>query len=104
MVRGTTPTLTFTLPFPVSTLSSLFINISQHFENIQIEKALADCSISGNDISVVLTQEDTLKLMPDKPAYIQIRALTAEDDYAIASTIVRCSVSDILKEGVIGDE
>ena len=100
MVRGTTPTLTFTLPFPVSTLSSLFINISQHFENIQIEKALADCSISGNDISVVLTQEDTLKLAADRQAFIQVRVRT-RDGTALASEMIPCSVEDVLKDGVI---
>ena len=104
MIRGTTPILHFTLPFEVSELSEYWITISQRYENIKIVKTSTDCTASGSEITLMLTQEDTLKLMPDKPAYIQIRALTAEDDYAIASTIVRCSVSDILKEGVIGDE
>jgi len=103
MIRGTTPILHFTLPFEVSELSEYWITISQRYENIKIDKTNADCTASGYEITLILTQEDTLKLMPDKPAYIQIRALTAEDDYAIASTIVRCSVDDILKEGVIGE-
>ena len=104
MIRGTTPILNFTLPFEVSELSEYWITISQRYENIKIDKTSEDCTASGSEITLTLTQEDTLKLMPDKPAYIQIRALTADDDYAIASTIVRCSVSDILKEGVSGDE
>lgn len=103
MIRGTTPILHFTLPFEVSELSEYWITISQRYENIKIDKTNADCTASGTEITLILTQEDTLKLMPDKPAYIQIRALTAEDNYAIASTIVRCSVDDILKEGVIGE-
>ena len=103
MIRGTTPILHFTLPFEVSELSEYWITISQRYENIKIDKTSADCTASGSEITLMLTQEDTLKLMPDKPAYIQIRALTADDDYAIASTIVRCNVSDILKEGVIGE-
>ena len=102
MIRGTTPILHFTLPFEVSELSEYWITISQRYENIKIDKTSADCTASGSEIVLTLTQEDTLKLMPDKPAYIQIRAL--KGDYAIASTIVRCSVGDILKEGVIGDE
>lgn len=104
MIRGTTPILHFMLPFEVGELTEYWITISQRYENIKIDKTSADCTASGSEITLTLTQEDTLKLMPDKPAYIQIRALTAEDDYAIASTIVRCSVGDILKEGVIGDE
>ncbi len=102
MIRGTTPILHFTLPFEVSELSEYWITISQRYENIKIDKTSADCTASGSEITLTLTQEDTLKLMPDKPAYIQIRAL--KDDYAIASSIIRCAVGDILKEGVIGNE
>ena len=101
MIRGTTPILHFTLPFEVSELDEYWITISQRYENIKIDKTSTDCTASGSEITLTLTQEDTLKLMPDKPAYIQIRAL--KDDYAIASTIIRCSVGDILKEGVIGE-
>ena len=100
MIRGTTPILNFTLPLEVSELSEYWITISQRYENIKIDKTSADCTASGSVISLELSQEDTLKLMADKPAYIQIRALTT-DDIAIASTIIRTSVGDILKEGVI---
>ena len=100
MVRGTTPTLTFTLPFPVSTLSAMYINISQHFEAIQIEKALTDCTVSGNDVSVVLSQDDTLKLVAGRQAFIQIRARTT-DGTALASEMIPCMVEDVLKDGVI---
>ena len=104
MIRGTTPILHFTLPFNVSELSEYWITISQRYENIKIDKTSEDCTASGKEITLMLSQEDTLKLIPNKPAYIQIRALTDDDDYAIASNIIKCSVDDILKEGVIGDE
>lgn len=100
MVRGTTPTLIFTLPFPVSTLSALYITISQHFENIRIEKSLEDCTVSGNDVSVVLSQEDTLKLVDDRQAFIQVRVRT-RDGTALASEMIPCAVEDVLKDGVI---
>ncbi len=100
MVRGTTPTLTFTLPFPVSTLSALYINISQHYESIQIEKSLSDCTISGNDVSVILTQDDTLKLVAGRQAFIQVRVRTS-DGTALASEMIPCMVEDVLKDGVI---
>ncbi len=104
MIRGTTPILHFTLPFNVSELSEYWITISQRYENIKIDKTSDDCTASGKEITLELTQADTLQLMPDKPAYIQIRALTATDGYAIASNMIRCSVDDILKEGVITSE
>ena len=103
MIRGTTPILHFTLPFAVSELSEYWITLSQRYENIKIDKDSTDCTVSGRQITLILSQEDTLKLIPDKPVYIQIRALTTSD-LAIASTQFRCDVDDILREGVIGDE
>ena len=101
---GTTPTHTFTVDADLREAVEIWITYTQSGKVI-LNKTLSDgIEVEEESIAVALTQEDTLKLMPDKPAYIQIRALTADDDYAIASTIVRCSVSNILKEGVIGDE
>lgn len=99
MRRGTTPTLTFELPFEVSALDVYWITISQRYENIKIDKDDSACTSSGSTITLKLTQEDTLKLIADKPVYIQIRALM--DDDAIASETIETTVEDILKEGVI---
>ena len=104
MIRGTTPILHFTLPFNVSELAEYWITISQRYENIKIDKTSEDCTVSGKKITLKLSQEDTLKLIPNKPVYIQIRALTATDSDAIASTQIRCDVDDILREGVITSE
>ena len=103
MIRGTTPILNFTLPFEVSELSEYWITISQRYENIKIDKTSTDCTASGSEITLELTQEDTLMLIAGKPVYIQIRALTTAD-LAIASNMVTCDVGDILKEGVIASE
>lgn len=102
MIRGTTPTLNFKLPFAVSTLSEYWITISQRYENIKIDKTGSDCSSLGSTITLTLSQEDMLKLVADKPVYIQIRALTTGNK-AIASEMIETSVGDILREGVIGD-
>ena len=100
MIRGTTPTLSFKLPFQVSELAEYWITISQRYENLIINKTSADCTASGDTITVTLSQNDTLKLIGDKPVYLQIRALTTDDE-AIASKMWTCPVEDILKEGVI---
>ena len=100
MIRGTTPTLTFKLPFQVSNLAEYWITISQKYENIAINKTSEDCTADDDTITVILSQEDTLKLIGDKPVYIQIRALTTEDE-ALATKMWACAVDDILKEGVI---
>ena len=100
MIRGTTPTLTFELPFDVSTLSEYWITISQRYENIRIDKDSADCTSSGSVITLPLTQEDTLKLIADKPCFIQVRALTS-GGVAMASNMIQVTVDDILREGEI---
>lgn len=100
IIRGTTPTLIFNLPFPASTMAAFYINISQRYENVQIEKAAEDCVVSDSSITLVLTQEDTLKLIPDKQAFIQIRVRT-NDGTALASKVFASAVGDVLKEGVI---
>ena len=100
MIRGTTPTLTFTLPVQVSTLSEYWVTISQKYENLTINKTSSDCSAEDDTITVTLSQEDTLKLIGDKPVYIQIRALTT-GGVALATKMWSCPVDDILKEGVI---
>ena len=56
--------------------------------------------MSGNDVSVVLSQEDTLKLVDDRQAFIQVRVRT-RDGTALASEMIPCAVEDVLKDGVI---
>lgn len=100
MIRGTTPTLTFTLPCQESDLAEYWITISQKYENIKIDKTSADCTAEDNVISVTLTQEEMLRLIGNKPVYVQMRALTTEDK-ALATKMWTCTVDDILREGVI---
>jgi len=100
MYRGTTPTLTFTLPMAVSTLTEYWVTVSQHYDNIRIDKDSSDCTASGSTITVTLTQEETLRLVPDKPVYIQLRVLTSGGD-AMASEAFKATVADVLREEVI---
>ena len=100
MYRGTTPTLTFTLPFEASTLSEYWVTVSQRYDNIRIDKDSSDCTASGSTITVTLTQEETLRLVPDKPAGIQLRVLTSDGD-AMASEVFTTMVREVLREEVI---
>ena len=103
MIRGTTPTLTFILPCQVSDLAEYWITISQKYENIKIDKTSADCTAEDNVISVTLTQEETLRLIGNKPVYVQMRALTT-GEAALATDQWTCTVGEILREGVISSE
>lgn len=99
MIRGTTPTLEFVLPFDTSILVNAYVTFEQNGELV-LEKTLEDCVCQENMISVKLTQEETLKLTSGSITEIQIRAKTADGD-ALASNIIRESTGRILKEGVI---
>ena len=99
MIRGTTPTLEFVLPFDTDQLAEAFVTLSQN-GGVVIDKALTECNCNRNELSVRLTQDETLKLKCDCVTEIQIRAKTLEDD-AIASNIIRVNTGRILKDGVI---
>ena len=99
MIRGTTPTLEFTLPFKVDTLAEVYITLAQNGETV-VEKRMTDCECDGNCLSVKLTQEETLMLECRYSTEIQIRAKTLVGE-ALASNIITCLTDRILKDGVI---
>jgi hypothetical protein len=99
MIRGTTPTLEFTIPFDTSMLAEAWVTLSQS-DKIVIDKALEDCKCDDRKLSVRLTQEETLKLDCNCKTEIQIRARTNAGD-AIASDIITVNTNRILKDGVI---
>lgn len=101
MIRGTTPTLNFTLPFASSEISTLSIAFAQQGRTV-IEKQLSDCTQDENVLTVRLTQAETLSLNSVFAVEIQIRCLCGET--ALASNIINTSVGRILKEGVLGGD
>ncbi len=102
MIRGTTPTLEFTLPFDTSLIAEMYVTMTQNDKTV-LEKTLSDCNCSGTSVSLTLTQEDTLRLQQQQlrsQAEMQIRVRTTAGE-ALASNIMRVYVGRILKEGVI---
>lgn len=99
MIRGTTPTLEFTLPFDTSLLAEAYVTFAQNKEVI-LDKKLSECQCVENTLIVKLTQEETLKLKCDCLVEMQIRAKDLNEN-AIASDIMVESPNRILKEGVI---
>ena len=100
MVRGTTPTLRFLVPYGASEIESGFITFAQLGET-KLEKSIGTEQVTGDgEITLMLTQEDTLALSANSLCQIQLR-LKLAGDRAAASNILTCSVDEILKEGVI---
>lgn len=99
MYRGTTPTLSFKLPFDTSDLSAAWVTLAQDVRVI-IDKPISDCVLEGNVLAVTLTQEETLKLTAENRTEVQLRVKTT-DGIAMASTIWRVETEKILKDEVI---
>lgn len=99
MRRGTTPTLTFTTPYNADQVQDGYITITQGC--LVIEHQLSDASVTVDDkeISLVLSQAETLSL--DKGnAKVQIRAMLTGGK-KVASDIIVFKVGEILKDGEI---
>lgn len=100
MTRGTTPKLTFTLPFSTEDINLLYVTFSQEDGQVTLEKSTQDCELEDNKIVLHLSQEDTLSLTELLPTYIQIRIKTNSGE-AIASNIIKTETRRILKDGTI---
>ena len=99
MIRGTTPTLEFTIPIDTSELAEVFVTLSQYGE-IVLDKHIRDCQCEGRVVSLKLSQEETLKLRCSCDTEIQIRVKTLLGD-AYASDVFSVKTGRLLKDGVI---
>lgn len=107
MTRGTTPTLQFVLPFEANIIDVLDIAFAQQLQpyvpaQIVLDKSLSDCTIDGNTVSLVLSQEDTLALSSAQDVEIQLRILS--NGSALASQIITVPVGRIGPAGDIVPE
>lgn len=98
MYRGTTPTNVFRTDVDLSNASVLFITYKQGGKLV-LEKSIEDVQIEKKKLIVELSQKDTL-LFSEGIVTIQIRA-KFPDGSAIASSLIRTSTYEILKDGEI---
>ena len=99
MRRGTTPTHIFKTSIDLTEAEVIFITYRQGNKNV-LEKSREDLIITEEQVSVKLTQEETLLFSINDAVKIQIRAKFA-DQSAIASNVITTKADVILKEGVI---
>lgn len=99
MIRGTTPTHIFKLPFEKDVIKAIRIIYAQN-NQIVLVKNTEDCVLENGTATVKLTQEDTLSFDSSKSVEIQVRVLTAGED-ALVSNIKCISVERCLDKDVI---
>lgn len=97
MRRGSTPTNTFSLDIDLRQ-ATVFVSYEQN-GRLVFEKTGEDLTVEEDEISLKLTQEDTLLLKPGE-VLIQIRYIFPTGD-ADASNIIRTTAERVIKDGVI---
>ena len=99
MYRGTTPTITFTLPVDGGSITALHLSFAQKGE-ILLEKGLKDCLLEGNTLQVGLTEQETLLFDAAGPM-VEMQLRVGCGATKMASNIMRVSVERILKDGCL---
>ena len=99
MYRGTTPTLTFTLPFESHRITGLNLSFAQQ-EQVLLEKTLPDCVAEGNTLQVTLTEAETL-LFDDQKGMVEMQLRVGCGKSRMASKVMRICVERILKDGCL---
>lgn len=101
MIRGTTPTHIFTIPFDTDTIADLRISYAQCGKEVVV-KTLKDAKLNGATITVDLTQEDTLKFDCSKQVLMQVKVLTLGGE-VLSSDIIVVNVGQCLNSEVLGN-
>lgn len=102
MFRGTTPTLNFTLPFETDTISKLCLAFAQNGK-VVFEKSKEDFTLDGKNLTVKLTERETLQFDAKEPwVEMQFKFVVGED--VLASKIYKLELWRVLSEGILSDE
>lgn len=99
MIRGTTPTHIFDLPFDTAVIKQIKIIYAQG-DCVVFTKDAKTCHMGTNTVTVKLTQEETLMFDCRNHVQIQIRVLTLGGE-ALASDIQSVSVGKCLDNEVM---
>ena len=98
MIRGTTPTLKFNIPFSAALVETCYVTLSQS-GRVVVEKTTEDCEMNGATILCKLEQRETLWLNHKKNVDIQLRVKTKGNAYV--SQVFTEPVEQPMKDGEI---
>lgn len=94
IIPGTTPTLRIALDGSIKGCKTAELCIQ--CDRVQIVKTLADLTLSadGKEVTVTLSQKETLQLPDNKVALVQLRVLIGES--ALATNVMSVSTKELL--------
>ena len=99
MIRGTTPTHTFNIPFEASMIKECRVLYAQD-DVVIVTKSTSDCILEGTTVKTTLSQQDTFKFDSNKGVQIQLRILT-KNDVALASVVATVGIDRCLEDEVM---
>lgn len=99
MIRGTTPTHTFRLSIETSSIIEVRITYVQLGKTV-IEKTEKDVRMGEKNISLTLTQEESLKFRAGSQVEVQLKVLTNVGT-VLASPVISLNVDKILNTEVL---
>ena len=100
MIRGSTPTHEFTVPFETKSIEKLEISYAQN-DIVLFTKHKEDCILDGYTVTLSLTQEETLLFDAEKRyVQIQMRVKTGGEEVSI-SEIITVEIKKALFDEVI---
>lgn len=99
IIRGTTPTMSFGLPFETDQLEVGFVTVQQNGSTI-FEKPLSVCSCEGRTVTARFEQEDTLSLESESSAEIRLVVKTVDGERLETKPVIK-RIVNTSKEGVI---
>ena len=97
--RGTTPEQVFTLPFERELVADVRITYTQNKTKV-LTKLLKDIKFVDNDISFVLSQEETFKFKEKELVLVQLKIKTV-DGQVLNSDLIYLRVDPALDNEVI---
>lgn len=103
---GSTPTNTFVVPSSIDITGYQEIQIVYNQGGREIVKKSSldnEITVSGNNLIVTLTQEDTFKFDYNKAVRIQVRIMLS-DDSVIASNHLTVNAMECLDTRVLGSQ
>lgn len=112
MIRGATTQFNFVLPRKVVDIASVKIVFWQESyfgpaidRKLPITKVLGQCSMTDdpNELTVILNQEETLRFIEDRKAYVQIKAV-ATDGLSYTGKKRAFTVYPVYDDNILGDE
>ena len=104
---GSTPTITYKVPFDPTTLSECRVVFSSKSGLTILEKNIEDLKLesseTGGMISFTMTQEETLLFGNDTECRTQLHVMDSENVVSV-SNVITFNTSTLLKREALGNE